>query len=201
MNRLRVAVLISGGGTTLKNLLEEQSRGHLSIDIGLVIASRKSAGGLAFAVDANIPTHVIRRKDYATAEQHSAKVFGACREAKIDLVVMGGYLSHVLIPDDFAQRVINIHPSLIPKYCGKGFYGTRVHQAVLDAGESVTGCTVHYVDNIYDHGPIILQRKIPVMPADTATTLAARVFAAECEAYPDAIRKIASSWHGDHDKN
>ena len=115
-----------------------------------------------------------------------------CREAEAELVVMGGFLKHVLIPADFENRVINIHPSLIPAYCGKGFYGHRVHEAVLEAGEATSGCTIHFVDNEYDHGPIILQRQVVVEPEDTPESLAARVFEAECEAYPQVIAWIAA---------
>jgi phosphoribosylglycinamide formyltransferase-1 len=105
---------------------------------------------------------------------------------------MGGFLKHVRIPPDFENRVLNIHPSLIPAHCGKGMYGMKVHEAVLAAGETVTGCTVHFVDDEYDHGPIILQRQVPVLPGDTPQSLQARVFAAECQAYPEALRLIAA---------
>jgi phosphoribosylglycinamide formyltransferase 1 len=105
---------------------------------------------------------------------------------------MGGFLKHVLIPDDFIGKVVNIHPALIPAFCGQGFYGHRVHEAVLEYGAKVSGCTVHFVDNQYDHGPIILQRVVPVMDDDTPDSLAARVFSAECEAYPEALRLIAA---------
>jgi phosphoribosylglycinamide formyltransferase-1 len=134
----------------------------------------------------------VRRKDYASAETHSAALFDICRAARVELVVMGGYLEHVLIPADFAQRVINIHPSLIPAFCGQGFYGHRVHEAVLEYGAKLSGCTVHFVDNRYDHGPIILQRPVPVEPDDSPASLAARVFAVECEVYPEAVRLFAA---------
>jgi phosphoribosylglycinamide formyltransferase-1 len=104
---------------------------------------------------------------------------------------MGGFLKLVHIPPDFQNRVMNIHPALIPAFCGQGFYGHRVHQAVLDYGCKLTGCTVHFVDQQYDHGPIILQTPVRVRDNDTAETLAARVFEAECEAYPRAIRLFA----------
>ena len=126
-----------------------------------------------------------------TPEAYSEAVFGACRAANADWVIMGGYLTHVLIPADFDNRVLNIHPALIPAFCGKGFYGHRVHEAVLEYGAKISGCTVHFVDNEYDHGPIILQRVVPVLDDDTPETLARRVFAAECEAYPEAIRLIS----------
>src|SRR4029077_16957342 len=104
---------------------------------------------------------------------------------------MGGYLKHVLIPPDFENRAVNIHPALIPNFCGPGMYGQRVHEAVLESGARLSGCTVHFVDNQYDHGPTILQKQVPVLDDDTPEKLAARVFAAECEAYPEALRLIA----------
>ena len=105
---------------------------------------------------------------------------------------MGGFIQHVLIPTDFTHRVLNIHPSLIPAFCGKGYYGSHVHRAVLDYGAKVSGCTVHFVDDQYDHGPILLQRMVEVEPNDTPEALAERVFSAECEAYPEAIRLLQS---------
>ena len=105
---------------------------------------------------------------------------------------MGGFLKHVLIPPDFTNRVVNIHPALIPAFSGKGFFGHHVHHAVLAYGVKVSGCTVHFVDNEYDHGPILLQRVVPVEENDTPESLAKRVFDAECEAYPEALRLLAS---------
>ena len=104
---------------------------------------------------------------------------------------MAGFLQFLLVPDDFQDRVMNIHPALIPAFSGKGFYGHHVHEAVIAAGVKESGCTVHFADNEYDHGPILLQRTVPVLPEDTPATLAERVFAAECEAYPEAIRLFA----------
>ena len=105
---------------------------------------------------------------------------------------MGGYLEHLLIPDDYENRVVNIHPSLVPSFCGKGYYGLRVHQAVLDYGAKVSGCTVHFVDNQYDHGPIIAQRCCPVHADDTPQTLQARVFSLECDLYPQVLSWLAA---------
>jgi phosphoribosylglycinamide formyltransferase-1 len=190
--RLRIAVLISGGGTTLKNFLDKRAQGNLDLDIGLAISSNAKAGGLAYAAEAGIPSEVVVPRDHDTPEQFCDAIFQPCRDARVDYVVMGGFLKHVLIPADFENRVINIHPGLIPAFCGKGFYGSRVHQAVLDYGVKVSGCTIHFVDDEYDHGPIILQRVVPVKNDDTAATLAARVFEAECEAYPEALRLLAS---------
>jgi phosphoribosylglycinamide formyltransferase-1 len=189
---LPIAVLISGGGTTLRNLLEKRDQGELDIDVRLVISSAPSAGGLAIASGHGIPTQVVQQRKYASAEAFRDAVFNPCREASVKLVVMGGYLKHVAIPDDFENRVLNIHPSLIPAFCGKGMYGLRVHEAVLAFGAKLTGCTVHFVDNEYDHGPILLQRAVPVQDDDTAETLQKRVFAAECEALPESLRLIGA---------
>lgn len=189
--RLPVAVLISGGGTTLRNLLDEIDLGRLPLEIRLVISSRRQAAGLQYAERAGCPVEIIRRRDFDLPEAHRDAVFAACRSAGVDLVVMGGYLEHLLIPDDFVHRVVNIHPSLIPAFCGRGFYGPRVHAAVLEYGVKLSGCTVHFVDNEYDHGPIILQRAVPVLDNDTPSTLAERLFAEECRAYPEALRWLA----------
>lgn len=189
---LRLVVLISGGGTTLRNLLDHMAPGRLDARIELVISSNPAAGGLEHARAAGIATRVIQRRDFADDAGFGQAVFEACRQANPDIVVMGGFLKFVPIPPDFEWRVVNIHPALIPAFCGQGFFGPHVHQAVLDYGAKVSGCTVHFVDNQYDHGPILLQRPVPVVGGDTAETLAARVFAAECEAYPEALRWIAS---------
>jgi phosphoribosylglycinamide formyltransferase 1 len=190
--RLALAVLISGGGTTLKNLQEKIATGLLDAEIRLVISSRRDAAGLQFAEQARIPAPIVRRRDFADPDRHSQTLFDLCRQADVDLAVMGGFLELVLIPADFENRVLNIHPSLIPAFCGAGFYGPRVHQAVLEHGAKVTGCTVHFVDNHYDHGPIILQRTVAVNDDDTPESLARRVFAVECEAYPEALRLFAA---------
>lgn len=189
---LAIAVLISGGGTTLRNLIQVIGAGRLDAEIRLVISSRPQAGGLAYAAAAAIPCQVIQRAAQPTAEAFSQSIFDACRQRGVDLVVMGGFLQHVLIPEDFALRVVNIHPALIPAFCGQGYYGHRVHEAVLEYGAKCSGCTVHFVDNEYDHGPILLQRTVPVLDGDTPDSLAARVFALECEAYPEALRWLAA---------
>jgi phosphoribosylglycinamide formyltransferase-1 len=189
---LPIAVLISGGGKTLRNLIERMRAGTLPIEIRLVISSNPQARGLAFAAEANIPTLVVEKKRSASPEAFSAAIFGPCREAGVKYVVMGGFLKHVPIPPDFENRVVNIHPALIPAFCGKGMYGLAVHQAVLDYGAKITGCTVHFVDNQYDHGPIILQRAVEVQDDDTPESLQARVFEAECEALPAALSLLAA---------
>lgn len=193
---LKLAVLISGSGRTLKNFIDLAAEGKLPVDIRVVISSSAKAGGLEFASDAGIPAKVIRRQDFAAGAagdaEFGAAVFGPCREAGVDYVVMAGFLKLAPVPPDFAGRVINIHPALIPAFCGAGMYGDHVHQAVIDAGVRVTGCTVHFVDNVYDHGPIIWQQPVPVYDDDTADTLAKRVFECEKEAYPHVLRQLAA---------
>ncbi|MCU0961725.1 MAG: phosphoribosylglycinamide formyltransferase [Pirellulaceae bacterium] len=190
-NPLPVAVLISGGGRTLKNFLERIRAGQLAVDIRRVISSSSQAAGLQFAADAHVPAQVLRRGAFPTTEAYSEAVFRAVRDSGARLVAMAGFLKHVLVPPDFENRVTNIHPGLIPAFCGQGFYGLHVHQSALDYGVKVSGCTVHFVDNQYDHGPIILQRVVPVLDDDTPHTLADRVFAVECEVYPQALQWIA----------
>ncbi|MGA2259311.1 MAG: phosphoribosylglycinamide formyltransferase [Thermoguttaceae bacterium] len=187
----RIAVLISGSGTTLKNLIEKIAAGRLHVQIALVISSGPDARGLQFARDAGIPTAVVPPSCFVSQEEFSQAILDHCRAVQVDLVVMAGFLKRVTIAEDFANRVTNIHPGLVPAFCGRGFYGHHVHQAVIDYGAKLSGCTIHYADNQYDHGPVILQRAVPVLDDDTADTLAARVFEAECEAYPEAIQLIA----------
>jgi phosphoribosylglycinamide formyltransferase-1 len=197
---LPIAVLISGGGTTLRNLIERRERESLPIDIRLVISSSPSAKGLNYAAEAGIPSLVIEKKKSLSPEQYEQAMFAPCRTAGVQLVVMAGFLKHVPIPADFENRVINIHPSLIPAFCGHGMYGLKVHQAALDYGAKVSGCTVHFVDNQYDHGPIIGQWPVPVADDDTAETLQARVFAAECAAYPAVLAALAQGQISVHER-
>jgi formyltetrahydrofolate-dependent phosphoribosylglycinamide formyltransferase len=188
---IRLAVLISGGGTTMLNFLDKIRSGELNAEIVLVIASREGIAGIERASAAGLPCKVIARKQFGSVEAFSETIFDCCRAAKVDLVTLAGFLSLIHIPPDYQHRVLNIHPSLIPAFCGHGFHGHHVHEAVLDRGAKISGCTVHFADNEYDHGPIVVQRAVNVLEGDTADSLAARVFAAECEAYPEAIRLFA----------
>lgn len=188
---VRLGVLISGGGTTLANLASQIRAGELAAEIPIVVASRPDCGGIAKATSAGLSCAVIRRKDYDSLQAFSNEVFARCRDARVDLVICAGYLALLQIPPDFQHRVLNIHPSLIPAFCGQGYHGERVHAAALQRGARVSGCTVHFVDDEYDHGPIVVQRTVPVLDDDTPATLAARVFAEECLAYPEAIRLFA----------
>lgn len=184
---LPIVVLISGGGSTLENLLLHQRVKGLPIEFRAVISSRATVRGVQIARDAGIPTHVLRKKDFGDAMQHRDAVFHLVRNCDAQLVVMGGYLEHLLIPEDFEGRVVNIHPSLIPSFSGHGFYGLHVHQAAIDYGVKVSGCTVHLVDNQFDHGPIIHQSVCEVRADDTAESLQKRVFQLECETLPKVL--------------
>jgi phosphoribosylglycinamide formyltransferase 1 len=192
-----VAVLLSGSGRTLENLLELRARGELPIDPVLVVSSRDDAYGLVRAERAGIPRTIIRRKDFDGVVPFTDAVFAACRGAGARLVLCAGWLCLLRpIPADFRGRTLNIHPSLLPRFGGKGMYGDRVHEAVLASGATESGCTVHLVDDEYDHGEVLLQRRVPVLPGDDVHALAARVFEAEREAYPEAIRAAVARLQG-----
>jgi phosphoribosylglycinamide formyltransferase 1 len=186
---LRLAVLLSGSGRTLDNLLEEITAGRLAARIEVVVSNKPGVRGLTIAERADVPTHVVPRGDLSLADW-SSQIFAICRAADTDIIVMAGFLQLVVIPFDFTGRVINIHPALLPAFGGKGFHGMHVHRAALARGCTVSGCTVHLVDNEYDHGQILHQKTVPVLADDTAESLAARVFAAECVALPEAINRF-----------
>lgn len=188
---IRLAVLISGGGTTLDNFMRKIAAHELDARIGVVISSSSECVGNQKAETYQLPLVVVERDEYDSVHQFSNDIFAICRQHDVDLVLMGGFLCLIEIPQDFEYRVLNIHPSLIPAFCGRKFYGGRVHQAVYDRGAKVSGCTVHFADNQYDHGPIILQRAVEIAFEDTPHEIAARVFEQECEAYPEAVRLYA----------
>ena len=188
---IRLGVLISGGGRTLGSFVQKIAAGELKAEIAVVIASSADCGGLEIANISRLKTEVVDRASCDNVDGFSAAIFEKLRDAKVDLVTLAGFLCLIRIPDDFRLRVMNIHPALIPAFCGKGFHGHRVHNAVIERGVKVSGCTVHFADNEYDNGPIILQRTVPVLDDDTPDTLAARVFLEECAAYPEAVRRYA----------
>jgi len=185
---IRLVALISGGGTTLQNLIDRISDGTLNAVMAGVVSSRADVAGVERARHANLPVSVVPARSPRFAEE----IWAAVRAFSPDLVCFAGWLHLVPIPPDFRHRVLNIHPALLPAFGGKGMYGRRVHEAVLAAGVKVSGCTVHFADETYDTGPILVQKCVPVKEGDDPNTLAARVFAAECEAYPEAIGLIAS---------
>lgn len=185
-----IAVLISGSGTTLQNLIDRVADGTLPARIVQVVSSKPNVRGIDRARAAGLPVEVVARKAFPTIEAFSERTFHLCRAAGARLICLGGYLQLLRIPDDYRLKVVNIHPALLPAFGGKGMYGQHVHEAVLDYGAKVSGCTVHYVDDQYDHGPVIAQRAVEVRDDDTPDALAARVFAAECELYPAVVRDL-----------
>jgi phosphoribosylglycinamide formyltransferase-1 len=187
---IRLAVCVSGEGTTLQNLIQRIRSRRLKAEVVQVVASRPRIGAIGRAEAAGIPLALANFHARSRAE-FSASVFDSIRHSNCDLVILAGFLSLLIIPPRYKGRVINVHPSLIPSFCGKGFYGSAVHQAVLESGVKLSGCTVHFVDETYDNGPIILQRAVPVLESDTVETLGARVFKEECKALPDAITLYA----------
>ncbi|MBI2931063.1 MAG: phosphoribosylglycinamide formyltransferase [Planctomycetes bacterium] len=188
---LRLAVLLSGTGRTLQNFIDLIEKGELPARIRVVVSSRLNAVGIERARRHGLPVEIVPRKDYPSVEAFSKAVADILDRAEVDLVLMAGFTSLFHIPPRYLGRVINIHPALLPKFGGKGMYGRRVHEAVLAAGTRESGCTVHFADNRYDHGPTVLQRKVPVLPGDTPDALAERVFREECIAYPEAVRLFA----------
>ncbi len=188
---LRIAVLLSGEGTSLENLCEQIDAGRVPARVVGVIASKQGAGGLARAARRGIPAVAIPRKQFADGRGFNDALHAALARFEPGLVACLGLLSLFELRGRYEGRAINTHPALIPAFCGKGFYGHHVHEAVLASGVKVTGATVHFVDAQYDHGPIILQRAVPVLDGDTPDTLAARVQAAERRIVPEAIRLFA----------
>ena len=188
---LRLGVLLSGGGRTLANLLRLARAGKLPAEVRVVVASR-DCRGVQIARRAGVPAHVVPYKQVGDLAVYSERITDLLDAAAADLVALAGFLSIWLVPPRYAGRVMNIHPALLPRFGGKGMYGRRVHEAVLAAGCKVSGCTVHFVTNQYDAGPIIVQRAVPVHEGDTPETLATRVFEQECLAYPEALRLFAA---------
>lgn len=188
---LRLGVLLSGGGRTMLNIQECIQRGELNARIVVVISSLSTVAGVDRAWQAGFPVKIVRKKDFLTIETFSARIEEELAAAEVDLVVQGGWLCLWQIPQRYENRVMNIHPALLPSFGGQGMWGHHVHEAVLAAGCKVSGCTVHFCTNEYDRGPIIVQRTCPVEDDDTPDTLAERVFEQECIAYPEAIRLFA----------
>ncbi len=188
---IRLGVLISGGGRTLMNILEHIKQGRLNAEVGVVISSRSAVAGVERAKNAGLNVKIIRTKDCPHVDEFSKRIEQELVAANVHLVIQAGWLCLWKIPARYENRVMNIHPALLPSFGGQGMWGHYVHKAVLAAGCKISGCTVHFCTNQYDQGPIILQRTCQVKDDDTADSLAARVFEQECIAYPQAIRLFA----------
>lgn len=188
---LRIAVLLSGEGTTFERLCEAIDAGAVPGEIVLVVASKPKAGGLARAARRGIPAVAIPRKAHPDVREFNDRIHEALAKHDAEFVACLGFLSPFELRERFEGRAINTHPALIPAFCGKGFYGHRVHEAVIEAGVKVSGATVHFCDDRYDTGPIILQQAVPVLDDDDADSLAARVQAVEKRLVPEAIQLFA----------
>jgi formyltetrahydrofolate-dependent phosphoribosylglycinamide formyltransferase len=190
-NMLNLAILISGSGTTLQNLIDKINDKTLNANIQIVISSAPDTYGIKRAEQNNIPVAIAQRKGYNNSEIFSNTIINEIEKYSVDLIILAGFLHLFKIPDKYTGKVMNIHPGLIPSFCGKGYYGHHVHEAVIESGVKVSGCTVHFVDNEYDCGPIIIQRVVQVHEDDSPETLAQRIFKEECIAYPEAINFFA----------
>ena len=188
---VRVAVLLSGSGRTLENFLQRQADGELPVELVAVVSSRGDVRGVDVAREAGLPVAVIRRRDHADVSAHNEAIARWLEPHRPQIIALAGYLCFVSRPDWFSGPMVNIHPALLPRHGGQGMYGDRVHAAVLADGDHETGCTVHHVDDQYDHGAVVDQARVPVLPGDDVHTLAARVFAAECELYPRVLADLA----------
>ncbi|QHQ61168.1 phosphoribosylglycinamide formyltransferase [Anaerocolumna sedimenticola] len=192
---LKVAVLVSGGGTNLQAIIDNIEQGNIkNTKIEIVISNKKNVYALERARKAGIPTAVISPKNYTDRDEFSNQLLAEIKKYEVDLIVLAGYL--VIIPEiliqNYRNKIINIHPSLIPAFCGAGYYGLRVHEAVLERGVKITGATVHFVDEGTDTGPIILQKAVEVQEGDTPKDLQTRVMEeAEWHILPEAINLIA----------
>ncbi len=191
--KLRLGILLSGGGRTMTNIQKEIEDGCLNAEIVVVISSLSNVRGVQLVQGLGLKPVIIRKKDHPDIEQFSGEIAKVLDEAKVDLVVQAGWMCLWHIPANYENRVMNIHPALLPAFGGKGMYGHHVHEAVVKTGCKVSGCTVHFCTNEYDAGPIIVQRTCEVKDDDDADALAARVFEQECLAYPEAIKLFSEN--------
>ena len=194
---VRVAILVSGGGTNLQAIIDAKNAGKIpSAELALVIASNEKAYALTRAANAGIPSEVLRKAKGEDVTLYGERLLEVLRAHKIDLVVLAGFLT--ILPENviraYDHRILNVHPSLIPSFCGDGFYGLRVHEAALQKGVKVTGATIHFVNEITDGGDIIAQKAVEVLPDDTPETLQKRVMVeAEWVLLPQAVETVAKS--------
>jgi len=191
IKKINLGVLISGSGKTLQNFIDQIKEEKLPARIQVVICSNRAAAGIERAKKYNIPVSVIPYSKYKDTETFSQAITDELNKYPIDLITLAGFMHLYKIPKKYRNKVMNVHPALIPAFCGHKYYGHKVHKAVIDYGAKVSGCTVHFDDNTYDNGPIIIQRTVPVYDDDTPDTLAERVFQEECIAYSDAVRLFA----------
>ena len=190
MRNLNLCVLASGWGSNLKSIINSRKTGKISSDIVLVISNNSASNALNIARENQIPAVHLSRKLFNSEEEYENRFAELLRTYNVDMIILAGYMKMIppKIVREYKNRILNIHPALIPSFCGKGLYGLKVHEAVLDYGAKVTGVTVHLVDEQYDTGPVVLQRTIPVKDNDTPETLQKRVLKWEHKLYPEAIK-------------
>lgn len=190
----RIAVFISGNGSNLEELIKKTKSKTIKGEIALVISDNKNAYGLVRAINSNIPSMYIGRENYKGISERTGKIMNELKRFKIDFIVLAGYLSIVppMIINSYRDNIINIHPSLIPKYCGKGFYGEIVHKAVLESKEEYSGATVHFVDEGIDSGKIIIQEKVKIEEGETIDSLKSKIHSIEHKILTDAVAKLCS---------
>jgi len=193
LRKLKLGVLVSGGGSNLQSIIDSCETGYLPAETAVVISNKPEVYALERANKHDIPAYTLLSKDYKTSREYEDELIFILEKHDVDLVVLAGFIK-VLSPyfvSKFTRKIVNIHPSLIPSFCGRGFYGKKVHEAVIEYGVKITGVTVHFVDEGTDTGPIILQRAVPVKDDDTPDTLAARVLIEEHKIYPEALKLYA----------
>jgi phosphoribosylglycinamide formyltransferase-1 len=193
MKKINLIVFASGGGTNLQAIIDNIEAGKLDAQIKAVISNNSKAGALERARNHNIPAIHLSHKQFATPEEFDQKLLSVLKENETDLVILAGYMKMIspTVIREFKNRIINIHPALLPAFGGKGMYGIHVHEAVIGSGVKVTGVTVHTVDEVYDHGPILYQKCVPVLPDDTPESLQQRILPYEHEAYSRVIQLFA----------
>ena len=191
----KIAVFVSGGGSNFKAIHHQIIQGNILGKIVMVFSNNPNCGAIKFAEENSIPIFIINAARYPNAHTRDEFLLETCLKAEIDLICLAGFMK--MLPQNIVKqyeyRILNIHPGLLPEFGGKGFYGTRVHEAVINTGKRESGATVHFVDEIYDHGPIILQKKVEVMEADTPESLAARVLELEHELFPEVVKAFCEN--------
>jgi len=191
----KIAVFVSGGGSNFIAIHRQIIQGNILGKIVMVFSNNPNCGAIKFAEENSIPIFIINAARYPNAHTRDEFLLETCLEAEIDLICLAGFMK--MLPQNIVKqyeyRILNIHPGLLPEFGGKGFYGTRVHEAVINTGKRESGATVHFVDEIYDHGPIILQKKVEVMETDTPESLAARVLKLEHELFPEVVKAFCEN--------
>ena len=191
----KIAVFVSGGGSNFKAIYHQIIQGNILGKIVMVFSNNPNCGAIKFAEENSIPIFIINAARYPNAHTRDEFLLETCLKAEIDLICLAGFMK--MLPQNIVKqyeyRILNIHPGLLPEFGGKGFYGTRVHEAVINTGKRESGATVHFVDEIYDHGPIILQKKVEVMETDTPESLAARVLKLEHELFPEVVKAFCEN--------